>query len=120
MLVGAAQAVALIPGVSRSGITIVAGMSQRLKRAEAARFSFLLGTPALFGAGLKKSLDLVGQHFTAGEYAVLFIGMVTSAVTGWLVIRLLLRFLQNHRLDFFAYYRIALAVVIVVWLWANA
>ncbi len=120
MLVGAAQAVALIPGVSRSGITIVAGMSQRLKRAEAARFSFLLGAPALFGAGLKKSLDLVGQHFTAGEYAVLFIGMVTSAVAGWLVIRLLLRFLQNHRLDFFAYYRIALAVVIVVWLSANA
>jgi undecaprenyl-diphosphatase len=120
MLVGVAQTIALIPGVSRSGITIVAGMSQRLKRAEAAKFSFLLGTPALFGAGLKKAHDLVGQQFTAGEYAVLFIGMVTSAVAGWLVIRFLLRFLQNHRLDFFAYYRIVLAAVVVAWLAANA
>lgn len=116
MLVGIAQASALIPGVSRSGITIVAGMTQRLKRAEAARFSFLLGTPALFGAGLKKSLDMTGQRFTGGEYAVLVIGTVTAAVAGWLVIKFLLSFLKKHRLDVFAYYRFGLAVVIAVWL----
>jgi undecaprenyl-diphosphatase len=116
MLVGIAQATALVPGVSRSGITIVAGMTQRLKRAEAARFSFLLGAPALFGAGLKKGLDMMGQQFTGGEYAVLVIGMVTAAVVGWVVIKFLLRFLRNHRMDAFAYYRFVLAALIVVWL----
>lgn len=116
MLVGLAQASALIPGVSRSGITIVAGMTQGLKRAQAARFSFLLGAPALAGAGLKKGLDMTGQQFTGNDYAVLAIGLVTAAVSGWLVIKLLLRFLQNHRLDVFAYYRFVLAAVIVVWL----
>jgi undecaprenyl-diphosphatase len=116
MLIGLAQAVALIPGVSRSGITIITGMSQKLRRAEAARFSFLLGAPALAGAGVKKGLDMSGQQFTGGEYAVLAIGLVTAAVSGWLVIRFLLRFLQNHRLDVFAYYRFALAAAIAVWL----
>jgi undecaprenyl-diphosphatase len=119
MLVGLAQATALIPGVSRSGITIIAGMSQGLQRAEAARFSFLLGAPALAGAGLKKGLDMTGQPFMGGDYAVLFIGLVTAAVSGWLVIRFLLRFLQSHRLDVFAYYRFVLAAVIVVWLAVN-
>jgi undecaprenyl-diphosphatase len=116
LLVGLAQAIALIPGVSRSGITIVAGITQRLKRAEAARFSFLLGTPALAGAGLKKGLDMTSQQFAGGDYAVLAIGLVTAAVFGWLVIKFLLRFLQSHRLDVFAYYRFVLAAVIIAWL----
>ena len=120
MLVGLAQATALIPGVSRSGITIITGMSQGLQRAEAARFSFLLGAPALAGAGLKKGLDMSGQQFTGGDYAVLVIGLVTAAISGWLVIRLLLRFLENHRLDVFAYYRFVLAAAIVVWLAVQA
>ena len=114
--VGIAQAVALIPGVSRSGITIIAGMTQGLKRAEAARYSFLLGSPALAGAGLKKGLDMSGQQFTTAEYLVLLAGIVSSAVAGWFVIRFLLRFLQNHRLDVFAYYRFVLAAVVLVWL----
>lgn len=116
LLIGLAQACALIPGVSRSGITIVAGISQGLKRAEAARFSFLLGAPALFGAGLKKALDLTGQPVGGEDLAVLFIGMLVSAVAGWLVIRFLLRFLQNHRMDVFAYYRFVLAAVVGVYL----
>jgi undecaprenyl-diphosphatase len=116
MLVGVAQATALIPGVSRSGITIVAGMTQRLERAEAARFSFLLGAPALAGAGLKKGLDMAGQEFIGAEYVVLFIGMLTAAVAGWLVIKFLLNFLRKHRLDVFAYYRFVLAAVIAAWL----
>ncbi len=119
LLVGVAQATALIPGVSRSGITIITGMTQGLKRAEAARFSFLLGTPALAGAGLKKGLDMGGQEFAGGDYAVLFIGLVTAALSGWLVIKFLLRFLRKHRLDVFAYYRFALAAVIVAWLAFN-
>ena len=116
MLVGVAQATALIPGVSRSGITIITGMTQRLKRAEAARFSFLLGTPALAGAGLKKGLDMIGQQFSSGEYVVLLIGTVTSAIAGWVVINFLLRFLQKHRLNVFAYYRFVLAAVLAAWL----
>jgi undecaprenyl-diphosphatase len=116
LLVGIAQACALIPGVSRSGITIIAGMTQRLQRAEAARFSFLLGTPALFGAGLKKGLDMTGQNISGQEYAVLAVGLVTAAVSGWLVIKFLLNFLRNHRLDIFAYYRFVLAAVVAVWL----
>jgi undecaprenyl-diphosphatase len=83
MLVGLAQACALIPGVSRSGITIIAGMTQRLERAEAARFSFLLGTPALAGAGLKKGLDMTSQNINGQEYAVLFVGLVTAALSGF-------------------------------------
>ena len=117
LLIGVAQALALIPGVSRSGITIVAGLTQRLERAEAARFSFLLGAPALLGAGLKKTLDLTGQQLTAEGLAALVIGTVTSALAGWLVIRFLLAFLRKHRLDVFAYYRFVLAAVVAAYLW---
>jgi undecaprenyl-diphosphatase len=120
LLVGIAQASALIPGVSRSGITIITGMSQGLRREEAARFSFLLGTPALAGAGLKKGLDMAGQQFTGADYAVLAIGLVTAAVSGWAVIKLLLRFLRNHRLDIFAYYRFVLAAAVALWLAAQS
>ena len=116
LLIGVAQAVALIPGVSRSGITIVAGMTQRLRRAEAARFSFLLGTPALLGAGLKKGLDLSAQHLSAEGLTVLFVGTATSAVAGWVVIRFLLAFLRGHRLDVFAYYRFVLAAGVAAYL----
>lgn len=116
VLIGIAQALALIPGVSRSGITIVAGLTQRLKRAEAARFSFLLGAPALLGAGVKKTLDLSGQSIGQGDLGVLILGMVTAAVAGWLVIRFLLFFLRKHRLDIFAYYRFVLAAVVAAYL----
>ncbi|MCK5408030.1 MAG: UDP-diphosphatase, partial [Candidatus Krumholzibacteria bacterium] len=66
--------------------------------------------------GLKKGLDMIGQQFSSGEYVVLLIGTVTSAVVGWLVINFLLRFLQKHRLNVFAYYRFVLAAVIAAWL----
>jgi undecaprenyl-diphosphatase len=115
-LVGIAQATALIPGVSRSGITIITGMSQGLKRSEAARFSFLLGTPALAGAGLKKGLDMSGQQFTSADFAVLIIGAISAAVGGWLVIKFLLAFLRKHRLDVFAYYRFLIAAILAIWL----
>lgn len=111
-LIGVAQALALIPGVSRSGITIVAGMTQKLTREQAARFSFLLGAPVIFGAGLKKGLDLLGMPLTGADVGILLSGMLSSAVFGWLVIRFLMRFLRDHRLDGFAYYRFALAAVV--------
>lgn len=116
MVVGLAQTLALIPGVSRSGITIAIGMTQKLQRAEAARFSFLMSAPLLLGAGIKKGLDLRHYAMVPGEEAVLLIGLITSAVLGWVVIRFLIGFLRNHGLGVFAYYRFALAAVVAVYL----
>ena len=116
LVIGIAQSIALIPGVSRSGITIIAGMSQNLKRAEAARFSFLLSIPIVIGAGGKKLIELKDLAVTPGDAGVLVTGTLTAAVVGWLVIRFLLRYLQYHKLDLFAYYRLILAAVIVIWM----
>lgn len=114
--VGAAQTLALIPGVSRSGITISVGMMCGLRRDQAARFSFLMASPLMLGAGLKKSLDLVGQPLMPGELTALLVGIATSAIAGWLVIRFLLNFLRRHGLHMFAYYRLVLAVVVLAFL----
>ncbi len=114
MAVGVAQAFALIPGVSRSGITIVVGMMCGLRRDQAARFSFLMASPLMLAAGAKKTLDLVGQPLTTSQIVVLAAGVATSAIAGWLVIRFLLDFLRRRGLDVFAYYRIALAIVVLV------
>jgi len=116
LLIGVAQSLALIPGVSRSGITIVAGMTQDLRREEAARFSFLLSVPIMLGAGLKKALDLQDLALTAQQVLVLSVGTITSALVGWVVIKYLLKFLQNNQLNVFAYYRFGLAAVILLWL----
>ena len=113
-LIGLAQTLALIPGTSRSGITILAGIVQGVKRAAAARFSFLLSIPVLAGAGLKKAIDLRHSGVSGDEMGVLAVGLLSSALVGWLAIRFLLRYLQNHRLDGFAYYRLALAAVVLV------
>jgi undecaprenyl-diphosphatase len=111
--IGAAQALALIPGVSRSGITIVVGMMCGLRRDQAARFSFLMASPLMLAAGAKKSLDLLGEPITSTEMTALIVGVVTSTVAGWLVIRFLLSFLRRRGLEWFAYYRIALAIVVL-------
>lgn len=116
--IGAAQSLALIPGVSRSGITIVVGMMCGLRRDQAARFSFLMATPLMLGAGLKKSLDLMETPLSSHQWLVLAIGVVTSALAGYLVIRFLLDFLRRRPLDLFAYYRIALAIVVAIIVWS--
>lgn len=114
--IGLAQTLALIPGVSRSGITIVTGMMCGLRRDQAARFSFLMATPITFGAALKKSIDLFGSGvpLSPDERTALIVGVLASGIGGWLVIRFLLNFLRGHSLDVFAYYRIALAIVVLV------
>lgn len=112
IVIGFAQSLALIPGVSRSGITTAVGMTQNLVRSEAARFSFLLGIPIMIGASVKKAIDVGHQHLAAHQVGVLLVGIVTSAVAGWLVIGLLLKFFQRHRLDAFALYRVVLAAVV--------
>ena len=117
-IIGLAQALAIFPGVSRSGSTISAGMAVGLKREDAARFSFLLGAPIIAGAGLKSAWDLVQQSqagAVAGNQWVLFIlGFVAAAVSGYFCIKYLLRFLQSHSTDVFVYYRWVLAALIVV------
>lgn len=115
--IGAAQSLALVPGVSRSGITIVVGMMCGLRRDQAARFSFLMASPLMLAAGAKKALDLSGEPITSAQLAILAVGIVTSAVAGWLVIRFLLDFLRRRGLEWFAYYRIALAIVVAIVIW---
>lgn len=118
--VGVAQAFALIPGVSRSGITIIAGLVQNLNRESAARFSFLLSMPIVAGAGAKKIFDLfTGSNGLSGEGTTLAIGFVTSAIVGYLCIKFFLKYLQSHSLAIFAYYRVILGVAILALLfWA--
>ena len=118
LLIGLAQALAIFPGVSRSGSTITAGLALGLERQAAARFSFLLSAPIIAGAGLK-SLWEIAKDVKTGALAqsdlILFpIGFVAAAVSGYLCIKYLLRFLQKNSTDLFVYYRWALAVLIVV------
>lgn len=111
VVIGLAQALALFPGVSRSGITISAGLFRNLDRAAAARFSFLLSTPAILGAGLLKLKDV---SLAPGDWAVFAVGFVTAAVSGFFAIRFLMSYLQRRSLAVFAIYRFAFAAVILI------
>lgn len=111
LAIGLAQVIALVPGVSRSGVTMVAGMVAGLAREQAARFTFLLSIPVVAGAAVKKLLDLKAVGIPADERAAMLAGIITAALVGYAVIRFLLRFLQTHRLDVFAYYRFAVAAI---------
>ncbi|HOX41439.1 MAG TPA: undecaprenyl-diphosphate phosphatase [bacterium] len=109
-LVGVAQSLALIPGVSRSGITIVASRAIGLSREQAARFSFLIGTPAILGAFL-----LQARKLQAGDITIPFvIGIVASTVFGILAIRFLLSYLKRSDLKIFFWYRLGLTIVIIL------
>lgn len=118
-IIGLAQALAIFPGVSRSGSTITAGLALGLKREDAARFSFLLGAPIIAGAGLKSVYDMVKAAHAglglAGSELILFpIGIIVAAISGYLCIKYLLNYLQKHSTDVFVYYRWVLAGLIVV------
>lgn len=114
LLVGAAQAVAIVPGVSRSGITISTALMRQFNRPSAARFSFLLSTPALTGAALKEWLDLEAAGGIQPEMRAAFlVGVAASALTGWLVIAFFLRFLRRHTLRFFVYYRVVFGIIVI-------
>jgi undecaprenyl-diphosphatase len=112
--IGMAQVFALIPGVSRSGITIIAGLGENLKREEAARFSFLLSLPAVFGAGVKKVYDLSHIGLPSAEILAFLVGFLISLVIGYFSLRYLLKYLTNHSLDVFAWYRIVLGATIFI------
>ena len=114
ILIGLAQAVAIIPGTSRSGITISAGLFRHIDRHAAARFSFLLSTPAITAAAAKAFYDLWrGGGVPADERAAFITGIVVSALTGCIVIAFLLRFLRGNSLGVFVYYRIAFGLFVL-------
>ncbi|MBN1980251.1 MAG: undecaprenyl-diphosphatase UppP [Chitinivibrionales bacterium] len=118
ILIGTAQALAVFPGVSRSGATITAGLALGLNRESAARFSFLLSAPIIGGAGLKSLLDVYEQLQRSGgamnELVLIASGFLAAAVSGYLAIKFLLRYLQKNSTDLFVYYRVFFAAVIIV------
>jgi undecaprenyl-diphosphatase len=119
LLIGTAQASALIPGVSRSGSTISVGLLLAMRRDAAARFTFLLAIPAVAAAGAKEAMEMRHIALSLGDLQQMAAGTLTSGIVGYLTIKYFLRFLAVNRLDVFAYYRLALAAVTVVWLWQT-
>jgi len=114
MVVGGAQALAVVPGTSRSGITITSALFRGMDREAAARFSFLLSTPAIGGAALLAFLDLMEQGgVEPGMQAAFATGIVVSALTGCVVIGVFLRFLRKHSLKFFVYYRVIFGIMVI-------
>ena len=110
LIIGLSQAVAIIPGVSRSGATITTGLAMGLSRRSAARFSFLLSTPIIFGAAMVKMPHLL----KSGLDIYLMIGMLSAAVSGYLAIKYLLKFIEKTSYAIFFWYRLALAILILI------
>ncbi len=119
LAIGAAQALALFPGISRSGITLAAGLFRGLERESAARFAFLMGIPIIAGAGLWKARTIVTGSAGDVDLAVLAAGVIAAAVAGWLAIGLLLRYLRTHSTAIFIAYRLVAAAVFLVLILAT-
>ncbi|MGE5558852.1 MAG: undecaprenyl-diphosphate phosphatase [Bacillota bacterium] len=118
--IGAAQALAVVPGISRSGATIVAGLARGLSKKQAARFSFLLSIPAICGAGLLESKDILGAQHLAVNPGTLAAGMIAAGVSGYLAIKYFLILLEKKSLRHFAYYCwIAGLAFLAYWYLAN-
>jgi undecaprenyl-diphosphatase len=113
LLVGIAQAFALIPGVSRSGSTITAGLFRNMTRDAAVRFSFLLSTPIIAGAVLLKAHELHKEGVPAGMQAPFIVGIIVSALVGYAAIAWLIRYLQSNSLKAFIIYRIIAGIVVI-------
>ncbi|HZT29162.1 MAG TPA: undecaprenyl-diphosphatase UppP [Bryobacteraceae bacterium] len=112
--IGLAQALAIVPGTSRSGVTITAALFRDVDRAAAARFSFLLSTPAIAGAAAKAFYDLhKAGGIPPGMQAAFLVGVLLSTVSGWLVIAWFLRYLQQRSLTFFVYYRVIFGIIVL-------
>ncbi|HEU5322660.1 MAG TPA: undecaprenyl-diphosphate phosphatase [Methylomirabilota bacterium] len=111
--VGVAQALALIPGTSRSGVTITAGLLGGMDRATAARFGFLLGIPVTAGAGLLETLHLLHGGLPPGEAGPLLLALGTAFASGWFAVWFLVGYLRQRSLLPFVLYRLVLAAVIV-------
>jgi undecaprenyl-diphosphatase len=113
--IGIAQAVAIFPGVSRSGATIAAGMTRNLDRVSSGRFSFLMAVPVMLAAGLLEAIDLVKVPNLSSFLPIILAGFVTSALVGYLSIRWLLRYLTHRPLYIFAGYCVLLCVTVLAY-----
>ena len=113
IIVGCAQATALVPGVSRSGSTITAGLFRNMTREAAVRFSFLLSTPLIAGAALLKAHELKKEGLPTGMHAPFIVGVLVSAIVGYVAIVWLIRYLQSHSLKVFIVYRIVAGVIVI-------
>ncbi|MGD0297255.1 MAG: undecaprenyl-diphosphatase UppP [Bryobacteraceae bacterium] len=114
LTIGIAQALAVVPGTSRSGITITAGMFRGLDRETSARFSFLLSAPAIAAAALKKGWDIHKHGGIPPDMKMPFlVGTVLSAILGAIVIAFFLRYLRRHSLMLFVYYRIVFGIIVI-------
>ena len=113
LVIGFSQALALLPGISRSGATITAGLGLGLTRESAARFSFLLATPITLGAGLYGSRHLLDEAHTGAEWLALAAGLLAATVAGLAAIGFLLAWLRSRSVTVFSVYRIALAALVV-------
>ncbi len=115
LAIGCAQALALVPGTSRSGVTIAAGLLLGLRRDAAARLSFLLATPVVLGASLKTGVDVLTAPAPAlSEPWPLAVGIAVSALAGYVVIAAFLRYLRTASLAPFVYYRVAFGMIVIV------
>lgn len=111
LIVGFAQVLALIPGSSRSGTTITAGLFVGMDRETAARFSFLLSIPAIFGSGLLSFYQAV-EYLTPDQFLTLAVATVVSGISGYAAIAFLIKFLKTRSMFLFVFYRIALGILI--------
>ncbi|QQS23138.1 undecaprenyl-diphosphate phosphatase [bacterium] len=110
LLIGIGQAVAVIPGISRSGATMIAGLAQGLKREDAAKFSFLMSIPIILGAGVLKLPDIA----EIPNHTQVAVGFLSSAVFGFLAIKYMLKYIAKRSFTVFAIYRLALAAIIFI------
>jgi undecaprenyl-diphosphatase len=116
LMIGCLQCLALVPGVSRSGITITAGLLMGLARTDATRFSFLLSLPIVFGAALLKGIHLVRHGIEPGMAMPMLVGVVVSAVVGYISVAFLLRFVQSRTLWPFVWYRVTAGCAVLLFL----
>jgi undecaprenyl-diphosphatase len=119
MTIGCMQCLALIPGVSRSGITITAGLMLGFTRESAARFSFIMSLPIVAGAALLKTLHLFKHGIPAGEGLPMLVGIAVSAVTGYISVAFLLRFVQRQSLSPFVWYRVVVGTGLIIAIMAG-
>ena len=114
LAIGVAQAFAIVPGVSRSGSTITAGLFLNMKRDAAARFSFYLSAPIIAGAVGKKMIDILRSGLGLEQLSPFIVGIIVSGIVGYLAIAFLMRYLQTHNTFLFVFYRIVLGIVVLL------
>jgi undecaprenyl-diphosphatase len=115
VFIGVAQGVAIMPGISRAGATMAAGLGMGLDREQAARFSFLLSTPIILLAGAKQAMEVVSEGTALPGVAALVAGFLVAALTGYLAIAVLMSFIKKHSFAVFAIYTAVLGISVIVW-----